>query len=75
MLHLISYELMRHNCQVYSVCRFIVFVWGPTSVTETVRLIVLLLNSYTICCFADFYILLIKIIKLLESESIKIQFM
>ena len=31
MLHLISYELMRHkyNCQVYGVCRFIVFVWGP----------------------------------------------
>ena len=29
MLHLISYEFMRHNCQVYGVCRFIVFVWGP----------------------------------------------
>ena len=27
---------------------------GPTSVTETVRLIVLLLYSYTICCFEDF---------------------
>ena len=27
---------------------------GPTSVTETVRLIVLQLNSYTICFFADF---------------------
>ena len=27
---------------------------GPTSVTETVRLIVLLLYSYTICCFGDF---------------------
>ena len=27
--HLISYELMKHNCQVYGVCRFIVFVWGP----------------------------------------------
>ena len=44
---------MRHNCQVYSVCRFIVFEWGPTSVTETVRPIVLLLYSYTICCFGD----------------------
>ena len=43
---------------------------GPTSVTETVRLIVLLLYSYTMCCFGDFYILLIKVIKLLESESI-----
>ena len=29
MLHLISYELMRHNCEVYGVCGFIVFVWGP----------------------------------------------
>ena len=37
MLHLISYELMRHNCleitvshlPLYHVCRFIVFVWGP----------------------------------------------
>ena len=29
MLHLITYELMRHNCQVYDVYRFIVFVWGP----------------------------------------------
>ena len=27
---------------------------GPTSVTETVRLIVLLLYSYTVCCFGDF---------------------
>ena len=27
---------------------------GPTSVAETVRLIVLLLYSYTICCFGDF---------------------
>ena len=27
---------------------------GPTSVTETVRLIVILLYSYTICCFGDF---------------------
>ena len=27
---------------------------GPTLVTETVRLIVLLLYSYTICCFGDF---------------------
>ena len=54
MLHLISYELMRHNCQVYGVCRFTVFVWGPTAVTETVRLIVLLLYSYSICCFGDF---------------------
>ena len=54
MLHLISYELMRHNCQVYGVCRFIVFVGDPTSVTETVRLIVLLLYSYTISCFGDF---------------------
>ena len=27
---------------------------GPTSVTETVKLIVLLLYSYTICCFGDF---------------------
>ena len=25
----ISYELMRHNCQGYGVCWFIVFVWGP----------------------------------------------
>ena len=29
MLHLISYELMRHNCKVYGVFMFIVFVWGP----------------------------------------------
>ena len=29
MLNLINYELMRNNCQVYGVCRFIVFVWGP----------------------------------------------
>ena len=29
LLHLISYELMRHNCQVYGVSRFIIFVWGP----------------------------------------------
>ena len=27
---------------------------GPTSVTKTVRLIVLLLYGYTICCFLDF---------------------
>ena len=27
---------------------------GPTSVTETVKLIVLLLYSYTTCCFLDF---------------------
>ena len=52
MLHLISYEFIRHNC-VYDVCRFIVFVWGPKSVTETVKLIVLLVYSYTICCFGD----------------------
>ena len=51
--YLVSYELMMHNSQVYSVCRFIVFVWGPTLVTETVRLIVLLVYSYTICCFGD----------------------
>ena len=43
---------------------------GPSLVTETVRLIVLLLCSYAIGCFGDFKILLIKIIKLLESESI-----
>ena len=43
---------------------------GPTLATETLRLIVLLLYSYTICCFGDLYILLIKIIKLFESESI-----
>ena len=54
MLHLISYELMRHNCQVYSVCRFIVFVWGPYISDWDRRLIVLLLYSYTICCFLDF---------------------
>ena len=31
------------------------YLYGsPTSVTETVRLIVLLLFSYTICCFLDF---------------------
>ena len=23
------YELMMHNGQVYGVCRFIVFIWGP----------------------------------------------
>ena len=45
------------------------FYGGRTSVTETVRPIVLLLDSYTICCFGDFYILLIKIIKLLEKKE------
>ena len=53
LLHLISYELMRHNCQVYGVCRFIVFVWGPYISDETVRVIVLLLYSETICYFGD----------------------
>ena len=70
MLHLISYELMRHTvkCTVYVGSLYL--YGGPTSVTETVRLIILLLYSYTLCCFGDFSILLIKIIQLVESESI-----
>ena len=51
MLHLISYELMRRNCRVYGVCRFIVFVWGPYISdwdSET------LFYSYTVCCFEAF---------------------
>ena len=55
------------KCMVYVGLMYL--YGGPTLVTETVRLIVLLLYSYTICCFR-FQILLIKIIKLLESESI-----
>ena len=59
MLHLISYEHMRHNCQVYDeqYVGSLYLYGGPTSVTDTVRLIVLLLYSYTtytICCFGDF---------------------
>ena len=60
---------MSHNSQVYGVGSL--YLYGcPTSATETVRLIVLLLYGYTICGFGDFQILLIKIIKLVESESI-----
>ena len=40
------------KCTVY-VCSLYLY-GGHTSVTETVRLIVLLLCSYTICCFGDF---------------------
>ena len=40
------------NCMVYVGS---LYLYGsPTSVTETVSLIVLLLYSYTICCFGDF---------------------
>ena len=51
MLHLISYELMRHNCQVYGVCRFIVFLWGPY-ISET--------NCFTIVQF--YYMLLWRLL-------------
>ena len=42
------------KCMVYVIVGSLYLYGGPTSVTETVRLIILLLFSYTTCCFGDF---------------------
>ena len=59
-LHELCYILLVTNSSGITVkCMVYVGSWylykGPTSVTETMRLFVLLLYSYTICCFGDFY--------------------
>ena len=46
---------MRHNYQVYSVCRFIIFVWEPyiSDWDSETNCFTIILYNYTTCCFGD----------------------